>query len=125
MPIAGMNCKFMWWKISQGVDDIAGGSITTGTPMGLFNARMQANPDEQVLLQQGFEVEHTYTITVVPGFLAIHEKDEIEYVFPKDHPYSGVRFRVRGVRYADFNPRDPRNYMLLTVSHSERSHTVA
>lgn len=125
MTAAGMNTRFMWWKMSQADDDIAGGAITTGTPMGLYSGRMQANLDEQIILQQGLEADHTYTITLVPGHLAIKERDEMEYVYPKDHPYSGTRFRVRAVRYSDLNPRDPRNYMMLTVSHSKKAHSVA
>ena len=124
MTIAGVNCRVDVWRYAWADDDSTGGAVTTGT---LYYqdimARIQANPEQQLIMQQGLETVRTYTVTLIPGTLDIRERDEIEVVKPTDHHYYGDFFRVIGVRYTDLNPRDPRNYMILQTSRSERAHS--
>lgn len=119
---AGLNIKIAVWRITNEADDVVGGSVVTGTVSGYYNARMQANPDQQLLLQQGLETDRTFSMVVQPGTADIRERDEIQVVEPYDHPYHDKRFRIRSMRYSDLNPRDPRNYIMLTLSRSVRAH---
>lgn len=121
---AGGNLRVNIWRMSASTDDYAGGAVLTGTVLhyGLL-ARMQGNPDEQFLAQQGLETQRTFQMNVWPGNLDIKERDEVEIVFPPDYPYLNDRFRVVGVRFSDFN--DPRKYMMLelnrwVLAHSEQ-----
>jgi hypothetical protein len=123
MTIAGSNVRANIWRISWGADDVVGGAVTTGT---LYYqnvyARFQANPEEQLILQQGLETVRTYTATIILGTLDIRERDEFEVSKPTDHRYYGERFRIIGVQYTDLNKRDPRNYMILQMTRSVRAH---
>jgi len=123
---AGLNLLIDVWRITQADDDAVGGASITGT-VSYHNvqARMSANEEEQVLLQQGLQTMRTFNMTVVPGTLDIKERDEVEIKRPRNHPYSNVRFRVIGVRYQDFNTYDTRrNYMLLSLTRVVRSHAL-
>jgi len=123
---AGLNLLIDVWRITQADDDAVGGASITGT-VSYHNvqARMSANEEEQVLLQQGLQTMRTFNMTVVPGTLDIKERDEVEIKRPRNHPYSNVRFRVIGVRYQDFNTYDTRrNYMLLSLTRSVRAHAI-
>ena len=121
--VAGKNRRCNIWRITFDPDDVVGGAQPTGT-VAYFDVmiRMQANPEQQILLQQGLETLKTFTALVIPGTLTVHERDEIEITEPHDDIYHGERFRVVGVRYSDLNPRDPRNYIMLELIHSERAH---
>lgn len=120
---AGLNCRTNIWRISWNPDDVVGGAQTTGTLQYQdVWSRIQANPEEQIILQQGLETVRTYTMTCVPCTMDIRERDEVEISKPTDHVYYGLRFRVIGVRYADHNQRDPRNYMIMQLSRSVRAH---
>lgn len=117
--------RFTIWRMStlSGTDDVVGGAVITGSIVyDQVQGRMQAQPSQQLLLQQGLETERTFTARVIPGTLTIYERDEVEVVEPFDHPYHGLRFRVIGSRYSDFNPRDPRNYILLDLVRDVRAH---
>jgi len=120
---AGLNLQIKIWRITNAEDDIVGGAVTTGTVIGYCPARMQAQPTEMLLLQQGLETERFFRLTVNPGTIAIKENDEFEISQPLDHPYYGERFRIVTMRYSDLNPRDPRNYIMLEASRSVRSHS--
>lgn len=122
MAIAGNNIQIRIWRINYSNDDSVGGAVVTGTVVGTYPARLQSNPEEQLIMQQGLETERTFKINLVPGYLDIRERDELEVSQPTDHPYYGKWFRVRGVSYSSLNKRDPRNYMMLTVSRSVRAH---
>ncbi len=119
---AGLNIKVRIWNMQNSPDDAVGGAVLTGTIVGDYQSRFRENRENQLLLQQGLEVEKTYSAIIVPGTVDVHERDELEIIQPTDHPYYGQRFRVRGVDYSMFNPRDPRNYVHLTLSRSRISH---
>ena len=118
---AGNNLKVSIWRMTPGTDDYAGGvSITGSVVYSNLRARMQANPEEQVLLQQGLETLRTFNMEVT-GHWSIRERDEAEITFPPNYPYIDNRFRVVGVRFSDFN--DARKYMILSLTRSMRAHT--
>jgi hypothetical protein len=119
---AGLNIKVRIWKIQYSPDDAVGGSVITGTVVGDYQSRFRENRESQLLLQQGLEVDKTYSAIIVPGTVDVHERDELEIIQPTDHPYYGQRFRVRGVSFGMLNPRDPRNYVQLTLSRSRIAH---
>lgn len=125
MTIAGMNAGFRVYRITTPSDDYAGGALTSGTVIYDFiNARFEQRPATQQFLEQGLEVIHLYNITTIPGTLDILERDELELTHPVDHPDYGKFFRVVDVHRASHNPRDPRNYLMLTVTRSDRAHRV-
>ena len=120
---AGLNVQVRIWTINYAaVDNIVGGAITTGTVLGTYPARLQQNPEQQLLLQQGLETERTFNLLLNPGTLAVHERDEIEVIAPIDHVYYGCRFRVRGVTYSSLDTRDPRNYMMISLTRDVSAH---
>jgi hypothetical protein len=104
-------------------DDYVGGALITGT-VAYYNvqARLEQEPANLLLNQQGIETVHIYSMTIIPGTLTVYERDEVQIVQPLDHHYYGQRFRVRGVRYSSHNPRDPRNYIMLSLNRSDRMH---
>ncbi len=121
--VAGQNCKVTVWRINFNSDDAVGGAQPTGTAIYTnVLARITPNEPEQLLLQQGLEVPRTFDCTISPGTYTIYERDEIEVTEPFDYHYHNERFRVVGVRYSDFNVRDPRNYILLSLVRSVRAH---
>jgi len=123
MTIAGTNLRFDVWRVNYGNDDEVGGAVITGTcvypdVMG----RAQVEEPSQLLLQQGLETPLIITLTVVPGTLDIRERDMIYFSEPHDYIYYHQYFRVVGSRPSSFMPRDPRNYMILTVTRSKNAH---
>lgn len=116
--VSGLNLLIRIHRITYLADDSVGGAQPTGTSYADYQARMQANPDEQLLLQQGLETNRTFSVVLVPGNKDILERDEVEIIRPTDHPYYGLRFRIVSMRHSDHNPRDPRNYSLLTLTRN-------
>lgn len=122
---AGNNMRVDVWRITMPTDDVVGGAITTGTIVySGVQAFMQETPQQMILVQQGLETLSVFNVTIVPGTLMIRERDEIEIVQPVDHYYYGQRFRVMSSRHSSNNPRDPRHYILLTVTRSDRMHQI-
>jgi len=120
---AGLNMRCAIWRIQYAADDYVGGAVATGTIAYLnVPCRIQAKPVQQLLLQQGLETQRTFTAVIIPGTLDVRERDEIQVTHPHDSLYHNARFRVVGLRYSDHNPRDPRNYIILDLVHSVRSH---
>ncbi len=91
---AGLNIKSSIWRIDYETDNTVGGAVTTGTVVyeNVFT-RLQSNPEEQLLLQQGLETERTFKVVVVPGTMDIRERDELQVTAPTDHIYYGQRFK--------------------------------
>ena len=119
---AGQNVKLRFWRIAYNPDDSVGGAVITGSITGIYPARLRENMPSQLLLQQALETVPTYTATVVPGTIDVKERDEADIVEPSDHPYYQQRMRVIGVSYGMLNPRDPRNYVMVTLSRSRIGH---
>lgn len=122
MTVAGMNRRATIWRYSY-TDDNVGGAVSSGTALYTnVPLRMQEQPEQQLLLQQGLETQKTFTGIVIPGTLKIRERDELEVTEPFDDVYHGDRFRIVNVRWSDLNPRDPRNYINLTMVRSVIAH---
>jgi hypothetical protein len=120
---AGFNIRVNVWHVKFAKDDSVGGAVPTGTVVYHdIMAKIQQEPVEMLLMQQGLETEHVYKMNIIPGTLAIYERDEIEISKPLDHPYYGQKFRVKNVQYSSHNPRDSRNYIMLTLTRSDRMH---
>ena len=122
---AGMNCKVRLWRMENLDDDIVGGAVVSGTAAySNIRARIEANPDEQLLLQQGLETTRTFNALVVPGTLDIRERDELEVIAPGNHIYYAARFRIMGVQYSSMDTSNPNNYTRLSMIRSVRSHAT-
>ena len=123
MTMAGLNMRFDIWRMDDNEDDYVGGNVVTGTVVYQYiQGRLQGFMPRQVFNDQGLETTRTYTVTLVPGTLDVRERDEVEVVAPFDHQFFGDRFRLQGILPSDFNPRDPRNYLMFTASRSVRAH---
>lgn len=120
---ANYNCFASIWRLSTPTDDVVGGAVVTGTVVytGL-QVFLDSKAPEQILLQQGYETARTFVATVVPGYLDIREKDELEVTAPVEHVYLGKRFRITGVQHSNLDRRDPRNYILLNLVRSVEAH---
>ena len=122
MP-GGMNTRVFIIRINYGDDDAVGGAMITGTVLhSNVHARIEANPEDQLLLQQGLDTIRTFNALIVPGSLDVRERDELEIVAPSHHPYYGVRFRIVGVQFSSMDRYNPNNYMRLSMIREVRSH---
>lgn len=120
---AGLNINFRVWEMIEKDDDYVGGASISGTcKYSGIRGRMQQLPATQQFLEQGLETNKIFNILLVPATLDIEERDELEVTAPKDHFFYGDRFRVMSVRPSDFNPRDPRNYLMIQASRNVKAH---
>lgn len=123
--VAGLNTRVRIWRMDDIADDIVGGARISGTvAYDYVRARIEANPEEQLLLQQGLETNRTFNALVVPGTLDIRERDELEIVRPYDHVYYGQRFRIIGIQFSSMDKSNPNNYARLSLTRSVRAHGV-
>lgn|SRR5574341_1411277 len=120
--VAGQNIKLRIWAMENQPDNIVGGAVITGSVFGVYDARLQENPESQLLLQQGLEIVKTFTAIITPMAKGVQERYEADIYAPYDHQYYGERMRIRNVRHSDMNPRDSRSYTLLSLSRSDFSH---
>jgi len=121
--VAGLNARARIWRMTNLADDSVGGAQISGSVIHTnVYTRLEANPEEQLLLQQGLETIRTYNALIQPGTLDIRERDEYEITAPFDHQYYGVRLRIVGVQYSSHNARDRRNYIRLSLTRSVRAH---
>lgn len=122
---AGLNLRVTIFRVTEGLDDIVGGARVTGSAVYTgIEARIEEQPVQQLLLQQGLETVKTFDAIVSPGNLVIKERDELEVTFPIEDLQYGRRFRIVNARPTSFNTRDPRSYIALTLIRSERAHTI-
>ena len=121
--VAGLNTRVRIWRMSNISDDTVGGARVSGTvAYDYVRARVEANKEEQILLQQGLEAPHTFNALIVPGNLDIRERDEMEIVKPVDHIYYGERFRIVGIQFSSMDGSNPNNYTRLAMTRSVRAH---
>jgi len=121
--VAGMNSRVRIYRMSNISDDTVGGARVSGTVLHDYvRARIEANPEEQILLQQGLEAPRTFNALIVPGTLDIRERDEVEVMKPVDHIYYGERFRVVGIQFSSMDVSNPNNYTRLAMTRSVRAH---
>ena len=123
MP-AGYNTRVQIHRINYASDDSVGGAVITGTVAHEHvMARIEANEQEQLLMQQpGLETVRTFNALIVPGTLDVRERDELEITAPDYHPYYALRFRIVGVQFSSMDRYNPNAYMRLSMVRSVRSH---
>lgn len=122
MTAGNFHRKVTIWRITEGSDDYAGGAVVTGTNVyNNIQFRMQSNPDDMLLLQQGFETRKTFSAMIIPGTLVVKERDEIEITFPPNDVYLGKRFRIVSANYSDVTDNH-RKYIMLTLTRDVRAH---
>ena len=123
--VLGLNVIGLIRKIDQSVDDISGGAMITGTVVHEgVRMRIQQQPEEQLLVQQGLEIRKTFTALCTPVTLDIDERYEVEVTFPINYYLYGKPLRVINHRPADFTPSDRRNYVILTLQRSHKAHAT-
>lgn len=122
----GLNIRFEIIRVGYSADDEVGGAVTTGTVVhSNLRGRIEAAlMDDQLLMANpGLETDKIFTVTMQP-VVEIRERDYFRITSPANHRYFGLDFRVKKVNYSNFVPDDPRDYMILKLSRSERSHDV-
>lgn len=123
MTQAGLNVRLDVYRVNYANNDSVGGAVITGSlQYAGVQANLQGEMPSQLLIQQGLETQRTFTAMVIPGTLDIRERDEVVVSEPFDHVYHDKFFRVVGVTYSSHNPRDPRNYLLLSLVRSVQAH---
>lgn len=123
--VAGLNVLALIRKIDYSSDDSSGGAMTTGTVVHQrVEVRVQQQPEEMLLLQQGLETLKTFTALCSPVSLDIDERYELEVTAPANYYLYGKPLRVINHRPADFPLSDGRNYVLLTLTRSHRAHGI-
>jgi hypothetical protein len=120
--VAGLNIRIDVWQMSTVADDDVGGAMITGTVLTQdLEARLSPRRPSQLMLEQGLETERIFDLIVAGHNVTVRERDEIEVVWPLDHPLYANRFRVVGVQYpsrrAKYGP------LQFTLSRIERSRT--
>ena len=122
---AGLNLRCSIFRVTEGADDVVGGAMVTGSLVYTgIDVRIEEQPVQQLLLQQGIETTKTFSAVVSPGNLVIKERDELEVTYPIDDLQYGRRFRIVNARPTSMNTRDPRSFIALTLVRSERAHTI-
>jgi hypothetical protein len=119
---AGLNIRINVWSMTQDADDDVGGAVITGT-ISYHNveARFTMRRPAQILLQQGLETTKTADLMIQGRDVTVYERDEIQIIWPLDHPFYNDRFRVEGVQPSSRRQRyGPKTY---TVSRIERTRT--
>ncbi len=123
--VLGLNVKCLIRKIDYDDDDATGGAMPTGTVVHQnVPARIQQQPEEQLLLQQGLEINKSFTAIIVPVTLDIDERYELEVTSPPHYYLYNKPLRVINVRQADFDANDGRNYIILTLTRSHKAHAI-
>lgn len=121
---AGLNVKINVYSMDNLDDDSIGGAILTGTLVGQsLPCRFEQAKPNYLLMQQGIEISKIWTVVLKPYDTDIIERDEIEIVYPVNHPYYGERFRVKTKEYSSHHPSDPRGYLILYVGRREHAHS--
>ena len=123
----GFNLRLEVIRIGYADDDEVGGAVTTGTVVyENIRGRLEAEilKDELLMLNPGLETDRVFRLTMQPGRLDIRERDFMRITSPVNHIYFNEDLRVLKVNYSNFIPADPRDYMILTLSRSERAHTI-
>jgi hypothetical protein len=122
MP-AGFNIKVRVWDMKNNPDDRVGGAVITGSILyDQLDARLHPDPPNDLLLQQGIEVEYIWNIYLRPATLVLEERDEIEVVHPSNHPEYGKRFRVKGIQRTGYHPDDSRGMCFIKASKVKYGH---
>jgi len=123
--VAGANVFILIRKISEDSDDSSGGAMITGTVVHeRVGARIQQDPEELLLLQQGMEINKVFKALCNPVTLDIDENYEVEVTAPPNYYLYGKPLKVINHRPADFVPSDGRNYVLLTLTRSHKAHGI-
>ena len=118
--VAGLNIKVNVWQMNSDSDDIVGGAMITGTMLYQdVAARLTARRPSQVSLEAGLETDRFFDMVIGCDATGVNERDEIEFVWPLDHPYYAERFRIMGIQLD--GRRRPHGHTQMTLSRIERS----
>lgn len=118
----GLNLQMRVWRITNPTDDVIGGAVPSGTLIyDCVPARLENTKPSLLLLQQGFEVDKVFQ-GICEDNIVVYEKDEMEIIFPTNHPYINIRLVVHGIQFTSLHPDDSRGYLLLTLKHKDYAH---
>lgn len=118
--VAGLNIKVDVWQFVMGADDAVGGAQPSGTvAYQSLAARLTKQKASTLLLQQGYEVEGVWSLTLQGHNINLTERDEIEVVWPLDDPNFGQKFRV--IADNETSRRKPYGPLNLNVRRMEYS----
>ena len=121
--VAGLNLKIRVWRMGNLDDDeVAGARISGTVSYESVYARFEQPAPNFLLLQQGLEVTDTIQCTCRPPNLNIKERDEVEVIFPLNHPLYGKKLRITSIQLSDLHPSDSRGKLILFLTRSDYAH---
>jgi len=118
--VAGLNITVKIWQMNNDPDDAVGGAMITGTVLfESVKARLTARRPSQFSLDAGLETDKFFDMVIGCDARGVVERDEIEFIYPLDHPYFAERFRIIGIQLD--GRRRPHGHTQMTLSRIERS----
>lgn len=122
---AGLNLSVKFIRLVYTDDDV-GGSYPTGTILhNNIEARIDEEPTNTMLLQQGLETKKIFSAMFWGHNLIFREQDEVEVISPPNHEYYGKRFRVVAHTSPSNHPAQKRNVHLAKLERSQIAHAEA
>lgn len=119
---AGLNIRINIWTMNPGPDDAVGGATITGTVThSNVPARLTLRRPSQLMLEQGLETTKVADLLLQGHNINVNERDEIQVIWPLDHPFLNDRFRVEGVQPSSRRERfGPKQYTVTRIEESRR-----
>lgn len=119
---AGLNIRIDIWTMSQDTDDAVGGAMITGTVAHSgIPARLTMRRPSQIMLEQGLETTKVADLLLQGRNISVNERDEIQVVWPLDHPFINARFRIEGVQPGSRRERfGPKSYTVTRIERGRR-----
>lgn len=125
MP-AGLNLRLRVWRMTELTDDSIGGAVITGTVLyESIYGRIQPLKSTEAQVIQGLEWDRILRCEVYPNTLDIRENDEVEVIWPPQHAFLNIRFKVWKEQRDGLHPMDRRNIMELTLVRHQFSRSEA
>jgi hypothetical protein len=121
----GMNIRIRVWKVTNEPDDRIGGAVLSGTIIhDNVPARFEETKQEMLLLQQGYEVSQIFSCITHAVSPMYKEKDEVEVIFPENHPFYHEFLQVKGIQFTSLHPSDSRSVVMLTLKRKDYAHST-
>ena len=121
MP-AGLNLSGNFIRLTY-LDDDVGGAYPTGTVLHeSIQGRIEEEPANTMLLQQGLETKKIYRGMFWGHELTFREQDQFIVTSPPNHYHFGDTFRVMSRTTPNQHPAIKQNYILAQLERVQTAH---